>query len=59
MDNVFSQGDKLREIGLNVPIVTRVFNKLKALGVDVNENVFTVTDAVNELKRIKAGDGNA
>lgn len=59
VDNVFSQGDKLREIGLNVPIVTRVFNKLKALGVDVNENVFTVTDAVNELKRIKAGDGNA
>lgn len=59
VDNVFSQGDKLRKIGLNVPIVTRVFNKLKALGVDVNENVFTVTDAVNELKRIKAGDGNA
>lgn len=59
VDNVFSRGDELRAIGLNVPIVTRVFAELKAMGIAVNENIFTVEAAVKELKRIKAGDGNA
>ncbi len=59
VEKVFSRGNELRSIGLNVPIVTRVFAELKAMGIDVNENIFTVEAAVNELKRIKAGDGNA
>ena len=59
VEKVFSRGNELRAIGLNVPIVTRVFAELKAMGIDVNENIFTVEAAVNELKRIKAGDGNA
>lgn len=59
VEQVFSRGNELRAIGLNVPIVTRVFAELKAMGIDVNENIFTVEAAVNELKRIKAGDGNA
>ena len=59
VEKVFSRGNVLRAIGLNVPIVTRVFAELKAMGIDVNENIFTVEAAVNELKRIKAGDGNA
>lgn len=58
-ENVFKNGDALREIGLNVPIVTRVFNKLKELGVAVPQDVFTVEGAVEILKRIKAGDTNA
>ncbi len=53
VENIFSQGDKLREMGLNVPIVTRVFAELKKLGINVNENVFTIDAAVKELKRIK------
>ena len=59
VEKVFSRGNELRAIGLNVPIVTRVFAELKAMGIDVNENIFTVEAAVNELKCIKAGDGNA
>ncbi len=58
-ENVFKNGDKLREIGLNVPIVTRVFYKLKEMGVNVSTDIFTVEDAVAELKKIKAGDRNA
>lgn len=58
-ENVFKNGDKLREIGLNVPIVTRVFYKLKELGVNVPTDVFTVEKAVEVLKQIKAGDRNA
>lgn len=58
-ENVFKNGEKLREIGLNVPIVTRVFNKLKELGVDVPRDVFTVERAVEVLKKLKEGDSNA
>lgn len=58
-ENVFSNGDALQKIGLNVPIVTRVFYKLKELGVDVPLNVFTVEKAVEVLKDIKVGGRNA
>ena len=59
VENVFSQGERLREMGLNVPIVTRIFSLLKEKGVDVNPNVFTVEQAVAELKRIKEDSANA
>ena len=58
-ENVFLQGDKLREIGLNVPIVTRVFDILRQKGFDLPKDVFTVSRAVEVLKQIKAGDRNA
>lgn len=58
-ENVFKNGDKLREIGLNVPIVTRVFDELRQSGIDVPSDVFTVERAVEVLKQIKAGDRNA
>ena len=58
-EKVFLQGDKLREIGLNVPIVTRVFDALRQKGIDLPNDVFTVERAVEVLKQIKAGDRNA
>ena len=57
-EKVFSNGDRLRKIGLTVPIVTRVFAQLRNLGVDVPEDVFTVEKAVEVLKK-KAGEKNA
>lgn len=57
--NVFSQGDRLRSIGLNVPIVTRVFDQLREMGVNVDGDVFTVSKAVEELKKMKEGESNA
>ena len=59
VSEVFSNGEKLRQVGLNVPIVTRVFARLKEMGLEVSENVFTVESAVNTLQLITAGDGNA
>lgn len=59
VENVFKNGDRLRAIGLNVPIVTRVFNELKNMGIPVPDDVFTVSHAVEVLKQIKAGGGNA
>ena len=57
--NVFSKREELKSIGLEVPIVTRVFAMLKEKNIPVNENVFTVEQAVKELIRIKAGGENA
>ena len=58
-ENVFKNGEKLRKIGLNVPIVTRVFDVLKEKGFEIPDDVFTVERAVEVLKQIKAGDRNA
>jgi len=58
-EKVFAQGDRLRSIGLNVPIVTRVFDALRQRGIDLPQDVFTVSRAVEVLKQIKAGDRNA
>ncbi len=55
--NVFKQGDALRGIGLNVPIVTRVFEELKNMGIDVPTDVFTVEQAVEVFKKV--GNKNA
>ena len=55
-ENVFKNGGRLREIGLNVPIVTQVFYELKKSGVPVPDDVFTVSRAVEALKAIKAGE---
>ncbi len=57
--NVFKEKEALRAVGLEVPIVARVFSALKARGISVDENIFTVRDAVEELKRLKAGDCDA
>lgn len=59
VENVFKNGERLRAIGLNVPIVTRVFDELKKAGIPVPDDVFTVSRAVEVLKQIKAGGGNA
>lgn len=58
-EKVFKNGERLRAIGLNVPIVTRVFDELKKAGLPVPDDVFTVSRAVEVLKQIKAGGGNA
>ncbi|MBQ4119187.1 MAG: energy-coupling factor transporter ATPase [Clostridia bacterium] len=58
-ENVFKNGDKLREMGLNVPIVTRIFDVLKQKGLNVPDDVFTVERAVEVLKKLKDGERNA
>lgn len=43
--SVFSQAEKLIEMGLDVPEITRVILELKKQGVDVDGGIFTVEDA--------------
>lgn len=58
-ENIFKNGEMLTKIGLNVPIVTRVFYALKEKGIDVPQDVFTVKKAVEVLNNIKGGKKNA
>ena len=55
---VFARAEELVEMGLNIPQVTQVFLKLKAMGLDV-EPVYTIEQAVRALKAIKGGAVNA
>ena len=56
--DVFARAEDLVEMGLNIPQVTQVFLRLKKMGVDV-ENVYTIDQAVEALKRLKGGISNA
>ncbi len=51
---VFTHAEELVEMGLSIPQVTQVFLHLRKMGLDVT-NVYTIDQAVTELKRIKGG----
>ena len=57
-EEVFSHADRLVEMGLDIPQVTQIFLHLRDMGVDV-KNVYTLDQAVMELKRLRGGDGHA
>ncbi|MDE6149010.1 MAG: energy-coupling factor transporter ATPase [Ruminococcus sp.] len=40
--NVFHRAQELEHMGLAVPQITRVFNRLKAMGCDLDDDVYTV-----------------
>lgn len=50
---VFSHADELRSVGLDVPDITLVMMKLKKLGLPVDDTVYTVEQARDELLRLK------
>lgn len=55
---VFSRAQELLDMGLDIPEITRIFLQLQKLGVDV-EPVYTMDQAVQALRRLKGGAGNA
>ena len=46
---VFRHGDELEQMGLGVPQMTRVFHRLRQLGVDIDPSVYTVEQARDAL----------
>ncbi len=42
---VFQHGDELERMGLGVPQMTRVFHRLRAMGVDIDPSVYTIDQA--------------
>ena len=55
---VFKRADELLEMGLDIPVLTGVFLRLKQLGLPV-EPVYTMEQAVSALKALKGGAGHA
>lgn len=49
---VFHRAEELEGIGLAVPQITRVFARLKAAGIDIEEDVYTVDYAKKVLMRL-------
>ncbi len=57
-DRVFSHAQELLEMGLDIPELTRVFLRLRELGLDVKP-VYTQDQAVQAIHRLKGGNGDA
>ena len=57
-NEVFARAQELLDMGLDIPEITRIFLQLQKLGVPVNQ-VYTVEQAVAELRRIKEGNAHA
>ena len=51
---VFTRADELLEMGLDIPDITRVFLRLKQMGMNV-EPVYTMEQAVETIKKLKEG----
>ena len=48
-ENVFSQGERLKQMGLKIPEITYIMNKLSESGYGVKKGILTVEEAVREL----------
>ena len=57
-DEVFARAQELLDMGLDIPEITRVFLRLRELGVDVPK-VYTVEQAVAVLTALKGGTAHA
>jgi len=55
---VFRHAEDLVQMGLDIPVLTRVFMQLKALGLSV-EPVYTAQQAVAALQALRGGDADA
>ena len=57
-DEVFKRADELLEMGLDIPELTRVFMKLRQLGLDV-QPIYTMQQAIDALRSLKGGAADA
>ena len=51
---VFKQAEELEKMGLSVPQITHIINKLRSKGVKIREDIFTIHQAKKELLSILA-----
>ena len=56
---VFKQGERLTEIGLNIPQITIITDKLRKMGLPLSDGIYTVDAAYRELLDLlkSGGDG--
>ena len=49
----YERAEELMSIGLDVPQVTKIFMELKKRGLDVRTDIFTVSQGVEEINRLR------
>src|SRR5699024_2269901 len=54
VENVFARAQELLALGLSVPQVTKIFLKLREMGIDVPADVYTIPYAVKKIVEAKA-----
>ena len=59
VDEVFRQSALIEESGLTLPQITRVFDRLRADGVNIRDGVYTVEDGYREMLSLLKGNTNA
>ena len=52
ISEVFNYSTELEKIGLSVPQVTKICNKLKDKGMPVSNGIFTIDEALSEIKKL-------
>ena len=52
---VFSNSEKLENMSLSVPQITKLMKKIKNSGFDIDDNILTVDEAVKALLKLKGG----
>lgn len=57
VDEVFSHAERLQEIGLDVPQITRLVSRLTAAGYSLPDNIYTVSDAADAIIKLAGGRG--
>ncbi len=55
VETIFSHAEELEKMGLSVPAVTQVFNRLREAGVPVSNAVYTTEQAEEEWRRLFGG----
>ena len=58
-ENVFSDPERMTQLGLDIPDVTKIAMRLKELGVDLGGGIYTVKKAKDAILRLKGGRGGA
>lgn len=58
-DAVFRRGEELTKIGLDIPQITRITDRLRQSGIPLREGIYTVEDAYPELCRLLKLEGEA
>ena len=53
---VFSRENELREIGLELPQISRTVLRLREMGLDLPKDIYTVEDAFSEIEKLCGGD---
>lgn len=57
-EKVFAKADRLTEIGLNVPQITKITDELRRRGLPIKEGIYTVNEAVYYISKALEERGN-